>query len=151
MVKSVWLGWLVGLAGSALATDYGTFESPANDARMKFRYWLPDASVDIPTVQKDIEAAASLGAGTVEFLPLYNYGGSLAGPPKGADWAKYGFGTPAFNKVFKASLQAAKNAGIKMDFALGPNQGQGVPSNTTDYGLHWDLVSFYFGYRGWQG
>jgi hypothetical protein len=28
-----------------------------------------------------------------------------------------------------------------MDFALGANQGQGVPAETTDPGLHWDLVS----------
>ena len=123
------------------ATNYGTFADPANNARMKFRYWLPDAGVDIPTVQRDIEAAGELGAGAVEFLPLYNYGGSLAGPPQGADWATYGFGTPAFNKVFKASLQTANKAGMRMDFALGPNQGQGVPAHTTDRGLHWDLVS----------
>jgi hypothetical protein len=135
------LGGLILLAELATATDYGTFDNPANNARMKFRYWLPDASVDISTVQSDIEAAGAVGAGAVELLPLYNYGGSLAGPPVGADWAKYGFGTPAFNEVFKASLQAAKDAGMRMDFALGPNQGQGVPAKTTDPGLHWDLVS----------
>ena len=141
MYGSPLLGGLILLAELATAADYGTFLDPANNARMKFRYWLPDASVDIATVQSDIEAAGAIGAGSVELLPLYNYGGSLAGPPVGADWAKYGFGTPAFNEVFKASLQAAKNAGLRMDFALGPNQGQGVPAKTTDYGLHWDLVS----------
>ncbi|KAJ5864500.1 uncharacterized protein N7529_006416 [Penicillium soppii] len=129
------------LAKMALGIDYGTFDEPAINARMKFRYWLPDASVDVITVQHDIKAAGALGAGTVEFLPLYNYGASLAGPPKGADWATYGFGTPAFNDVFKASLRAAKDAGIRMDFALGPSAGQGVPSTVTDAGLHWDLVS----------
>lgn len=126
----------------AAPDDYGTFADPANHARMKFRYWLPDASVDIETVKNDIQAAGDLGVGAVEFLPLYNYGGSLAGPPKGVDWATYGFGTPAFNKVFKASLRAAKDAGMRFDFALGPSQGQGVPARTTDRGLHWDLVSW---------
>lgn len=135
------LSGLILLAELATATDHGTFLDPANTARMKFRYWLPDASVDIATVQSDIGAAGAIGAGAVEFLPLYNYGGSLAGPPVGADWAKYGFGTPVFNEIFKASLKAAKNAGMRMDFALGPSQGQGVPAKTTDYGLHWDLVS----------
>jgi hypothetical protein len=129
------------LAEIASAIKYGTFVDPANNARMKFRYWLPDASVDIATVQSDIKAAGALGAGGVELVPLYNYGASLAGPPKGADWAAYGFGTPAFAKVFKASLQAAKDAGMRMDFAIGPSAGQGVPAETTDQGLHWDLVS----------
>ncbi|KAJ5527610.1 hypothetical protein N7513_011769 [Penicillium frequentans] len=136
------LSGLILLAELATATDHGTFLDPANTARMKFRYWLPDASVDIATVQSDIGAAGAIGAGAVEFLPLYNYGGSLAGPPVGADWAKYGFGTPVFNEIFKASLKAAKNAGMRMDFALGPSQGQGVPAKTTDYGLHWDLAPF---------
>lgn len=27
-----------------------------------------------------------------------------------------------------------------MDFALGPNQGQGVPAEYNDEGLQWDLV-----------
>ncbi|CAG7921801.1 unnamed protein product [Penicillium olsonii] len=130
------------LIGVASANDYGTFQEPANNARLKFRYWLPDASVDIATVQRDIKAAGALGAGAVEFVPLYNYGASLAAPPKGADWATYGFGTPAFNKVFKASLQACKEAGMRMDFALGPSAAQGVPSEATDAGLHWDLTHF---------
>ncbi|KAK5797798.1 hypothetical protein VI817_004089 [Penicillium citrinum] len=91
----------------------------------------------------DIEAAGALGAGAVEFLPLYYYGESLAGPPEGADWATYGFETPAFRKVFKASLQAVKKAGVPVDFALGANQGQGVPAETTDPGLHWDLAPYH--------
>lgn len=86
------LGGLILLAELAIATDYGTFLDPANNARMKFRYWLPDASVDIATIQSDIEAAGAIGAGAVEILPLYNYGGSLAGPPVGADWAKTDLG-----------------------------------------------------------
>lgn len=129
------------LTEAAGASGFGTFLSPANNESMKFRYWLPDASVDMQTVQDDIQAAGSLGAGAVELLPLYNYGGSLAGPPSGADWATYGFGTPAFRNIFKASLKAAKSAGMRMDFSLGANQGQGVPAETTDPGLHWDLVS----------
>lgn len=128
------------LTPAVTSSEYGTFQSPSNDARLKFRYWLPDASVDINTIQSDIKAAGSIGAGGVEFVPLYNYGASLAPPPKGADWGTYGFGTPAFNERFKASLKAAKDVGMMMDFAIGPSQGQGVPAVTTDAGLHWDLV-----------
>lgn len=119
-----------------------TFQDPENTDRIKFRYWLPDASVNTTTVQNDIRSASSIGAGGVELLPLYNYGGSLAAPPSGADWATYGFGTEAYSRVLKASLQAAKDAGVVFDFSLGPNQGQGVPAETTDRGLHWDLVCF---------
>ncbi|KAI2831767.1 CAZyme family GH106 [Aspergillus niger] len=78
----------------------------------------------------------------MELLGLYNYGGSLAPQPAGADWATYGFGTPAFNAIFKASLQSAKSTGMIFDFALGPSQGQGVPANPNDEGLHWDLAPF---------
>ncbi|KAL4919234.1 hypothetical protein BDW62DRAFT_209946 [Aspergillus aurantiobrunneus] len=124
------------------ANSHDTFQSPANSERVKFRYWLPDASVDTDTVQRDIQSAGSIGAGGVQFLPLYNYGASLAPPPDGADWATYGFGTQAYNALLKASLQAAKNAGLVFDFALGPNQGQGVPAAVTDEGLHWDLAPF---------
>ncbi|KAL3263330.1 hypothetical protein ABHI18_001867 [Aspergillus niger] len=93
-------------------------------------------------VVRDIEEAGAIGAGGMELLGLYNYGGSLAPQPAGADWATYGFGTPAFNAIFKASLQSAKSTGMIFDFALGPSQGQGVPANPNDEGLHWDLAPF---------
>ncbi|KAJ5902072.1 hypothetical protein N7495_002600, partial [Penicillium taxi] len=57
--------------------------------------------------------------------------------PIGANWSEYGFGTLAFANFFKAALVAHKEA---MDFALGPNQGQGVPAKSDDEGLQWDLV-----------
>lgn len=122
-------------------SEYGTFDTPSNSARVKFRYWLPDASVDVHTVQEDIHSAAEIGIGGIEFLPLYNYGGSLAPAPNGSDWARDGFGTQAFCELFKGSLQTAKRDGLVFDFAIGPNQGQGVPASPTDKGLHWDLVS----------
>ncbi|OJZ88644.1 hypothetical protein ASPFODRAFT_130526 [Aspergillus luchuensis CBS 106.47] len=135
-------GALLIAQAAAAASSHGTFSSPANDVRLKFRYWLPDASVDTDTVVKDIKEAGAIGAGGVELLGLYNYGGSLAPQPDGADWATYGFGTPAFNTILKASLQSVKDTGMVFDFALGPNQGQGVPAKTTDEGLHWDLAPF---------
>ncbi|RDH18585.1 hypothetical protein M747DRAFT_316391 [Aspergillus niger ATCC 13496] len=107
-----------------------------------FYIYISDASVDTNTVVKDIEEAGAIGAGGMELLGLYNYGGSLAPQPAGADWATYGFGTPAFNAIFKASLQSAKSTGMIFDFALGPSQGQGVPANPNDEGLHWDLAPF---------
>ncbi|KAK5170341.1 uncharacterized protein LTR77_004928 [Saxophila tyrrhenica] len=117
---------------------YGTFEHPAARARPRFRYWLPDASVDPSTVQNDIRSAANLGIGGIELLPFYNYGG---GTPV-VDWVKYGFGTPAFNRIFRAALETHRECGLYMDFAMGPNQGQGVPAETDNPGLQWDLRTY---------
>lgn len=122
--------------------DYGTFKSPSARVRPRFRYWLPDASVDHSTVQQNIKSAGTLGAGGVEFLPFYNYGGQNGAPPPGADWSTYGFGTRAFSEMFLAALQAHQESGLVMDFPLGPNQGQGVPADPDDEGLQWDLVSY---------
>ncbi|KAL4803123.1 hypothetical protein BDV18DRAFT_153809 [Aspergillus unguis] len=119
-----------------------SFSSPPPSQRLTFRYWLPDASVNTSTVQSNILSSAEIGAGGIEFLPLYNYGASLGPPPEGADWAKDGFGTRSFNEVFKGALQAARDAGLSFDFAVGPSQGQGVPADVGDEGLHWDLAPF---------
>jgi len=121
--------------------DHGTFESPAAIARPRFRYWLPDASVSPDIVKQNIGSSGSIGAGGVEFLPFYNYGGELGGAPPGSDWSTYNFGTEASTKLFIAALEAHHSNGLLMDFALGPNQGQGVPASPDDEGLQWDLVS----------
>lgn len=123
----------------------GSFQDPAARLRPRFRYWLPDAGVDVKTVQDNIKSAGAIGAGGVEFLPFYNYGGQLTPAPAGSNWSKDGFGTPAFKKVFMAALQAHKEAGLALDFALGPNQGQGVPADPADEGLQWDLVRASYG------
>lgn len=118
----------------------GTFENPSVQTRPRFRYWLPDAGVDKEIVATNIKDNGILGAGGVEFLPFYNYGGETTSKAPQADWVTNGFGTPAFRDVFRAALQAHKDAGLLMDFALGPNQGQGVPAEIDDEGLQWDLV-----------
>ena len=130
---------LCALSNYAVASDYGSFEKPGANVRARFRYWMPDSSVDPAVVKADIHASAALGAGGVELLPFYNYGGGIA--PPGVNWSTYGFGTPAFLQLFRAALEAHRETGTKMDFALGPNQGQGVPAASDDEGLQWDLVS----------
>lgn len=120
--------------------NYGTFQAPSARVRPRFRYWLPDPSVDVATVKANIKSAGAIGAGGVEFLAFFNYGGQIGGVPPGTDWSTYNFGTPAFQTIFRAALEAHKENGMFMDFALGPNQGQGVPAQTDDEGLQWDLV-----------
>lgn len=101
---------------------------------------LPDAGVSDDILRADIGNISSIGAGGFELLPFYLYGlvGEEYGP---ADWAEFGYGTPAFKKVFTTAAQAAKKHGLVMDFAIGPNQGQGVPAIPETPGLALELVS----------
>ncbi|KAJ9668901.1 hypothetical protein H2201_001147 [Coniosporium apollinis] len=84
---------------------------------------------------------SSVGAGGFEFLPFYLYGFRDNSEVPLPDWATYGFGTPAFNEIFKGALQAAQDNGILMDFAVGANQGQGVPSVPETPGLAVHLLA----------
>ncbi|UPL03174.1 hypothetical protein LCI18_014108 [Fusarium solani-melongenae] len=100
----------------------------------------PPAASHASTVVADIRRADDVGAGGVEFIPFYQYGGDAGGVPPGADWTKYGYGTRPFLELFRQALEAHKSRGITMDFSLGANQGQGVPAESDDEGLQWDLV-----------
>jgi hypothetical protein len=120
----------------------GTFRYPGSRIRPRFRYWLPDASVDGQVVAADIKSAGSIGAGGVEFVPFFNYGGDHGAQPKGANWSTFAFGSPAYRELLVDALRAHKESGLYMDMAIGPNQGQGVPASPDDEGLQWDLVSW---------
>lgn len=88
------------------------------------------------SVQEDIRQIAAVGAGGLEFVPFYNYG---LGPAL-TDWSVYGFGTEAFKGVLYTALNASATHNFVFDFALGPNQGAGVPSVVEDVGLAKELV-----------
>ncbi|KAJ5954301.1 hypothetical protein N7501_008580 [Penicillium viridicatum] len=120
----------------------GTFANPSAQVRPFFRYWLPDASVDPTVVASDIRSAAEVGAGGIEFLPYYGYGGTIGGNPPGSDWVTYGFGSAPFQHLLQMALEAAKENSILVDIVLGPNQGQGVPASPDADGIQWDLVPF---------
>ncbi|KAH1656554.1 hypothetical protein KXV37_003136 [Aspergillus fumigatus] len=133
---------LAGIKVSASGVDPG-FANPDVVYRPKFRYWLPDASVPADVVQEDIARIAEAGGGGIEFLPFYLYGlptaqSMNATPP--TDWNVYGFGTPAFNDLFRAALNASKESKVRMDFAIGANQGQGVPAVPGTPGLAVQLL-----------
>ncbi|KAF6831550.1 hypothetical protein CMUS01_07286 [Colletotrichum musicola] len=120
---------------------HDNFLDPPAVQRPRFRYWLPDGSVEPDVVKSDIRAAGDIGAGGVEFLPFYNYGGGLGPPPAGVNWSAYGFGTPPHLRLLTAALEAHNESGLAMDFSLGPNQGQGVPAEPDTEGLQWDLFA----------
>ena len=84
---------------------------------------------------------AAAGAGGIEFLPFYLYGlPQIDNPIPPTDWAQFGFGTPAFNRIFKSALIAANDSEVRLDFSMGASQGQGVPSKPVVPGLAVELV-----------
>lgn len=77
--------------------DKASFQDPGPRMRPKFRYWIPDASVEADVLSQDVKRAKDAGMGGLELLGYYLYGGP---PENGAgrgtyapvDWAEYGFG-----------------------------------------------------------
>ncbi|KAI9687503.1 MAG: hypothetical protein M1822_002113 [Bathelium mastoideum] len=123
------------------AIDAGTFQNPSVNVRPRFRYWVPDASVDHEQAAQDVATAKAAGAGGVEVLGYYLYN-SAPGNYAPSDWATYGWGTPAWKQLFDAIAQAHQDNGMIMDFAMGPNQGQGVPADPDNDGLMWDINAY---------
>jgi hypothetical protein len=101
---------------------------------------LPDASIPIESLQRDIADLASIGAGGFEFVPFYSYGNPTGATPP-TDWNVYGFGTEAYRGVFEAALEAAVQNDVLMDFSLGASQGQGTPAEPKADGLAVHLVT----------
>lgn len=126
--------------------DYGSFQNPSSHVRPRFRYWIPDASVKPSDTAADFAKVKAVGMGGLELLGYYLYGDfprTIAeGGPIPTDWTRHGWGTPAWKELQDAALRAAKEYGLIMDFALGPNQGAGVPARTNDGGIMWDLWPF---------
>jgi hypothetical protein len=87
------------LIGTALAVDLGSFSNPSSQSRARFRYWIPDASVDLDAVAADIKSAGAVGAGGVELLGYYWYG-DQDGETVSTDWTKYTWGTTAWSTFF---------------------------------------------------
>lgn len=95
---------------------------------------MPDASADVEYVKQDLQAIAEAGAGGFEWLPYYQFGGVPT------NWSDVGYGTEAFRNLNQAAMSSAFDLGILMDFAVGANQGQGVPANPETNGLAVHMV-----------
>ncbi|KAK5738055.1 hypothetical protein LTR17_006298 [Elasticomyces elasticus] len=109
--------------------DYGTFQDPFVHVRPRFRYWVPDASVDLDEVAADFAAVKAVGMGGIELLGIIYMATILRKPD-------------AWKRLQDTCLQATKNLGMLMDFSLGPNQGAGVPVDQNDPGVMWNLWPF---------
>ncbi|RYC81627.1 hypothetical protein BFJ63_vAg15487 [Fusarium oxysporum f. sp. narcissi] len=126
------------------AVDAGTFQNPSVNVRPRFRYWTPDASADPDYLRSDVSTVGAIGAGGFELLGYYLYGGTPEGTGNFSpvDWSIYGWGTPAWRDQLNVVAQAHRDNGLIMDFAMGPNQGQGVPAEPGIDGLAWDLYPY---------
>lgn len=126
--------------------DYGNFKDPSVHVRPRFRYWIPDASVNLDEVRNDFALINKAGLGGMELLGYYLYGdypgGIAEGGPAPTDWTKYGWGSEAWKVLTQVALEATRDEGLIMDFALGPNQGSGVPAEPDDDGVMWDLIPY---------
>ncbi|KAL4901559.1 hypothetical protein BDW74DRAFT_181570 [Aspergillus multicolor] len=117
------------------------FKSPSAEYRTRYRYWIPDASVNITSVISDIEAIKTIGGGGIQFLPFYNFGFNM-NPTElpYAAWTEYAFGSEPFKEVFKTAVNASKANDLGFTFFIGGSQGQGVPSEPLTKGLAVHLV-----------
>ncbi|KAJ2987274.1 hypothetical protein NUW58_g4599 [Xylaria curta] len=116
------------------ASFFDDFVIPEVQYRPKFRYWLPDASADVDAVVQDVANIAAVGAGGLEFLPYYQLG------PQPTNWSEYGFGSEPHRIIFRAVMKAAAEHKVQLDFSVGGNQGQGVPSEPEEVGLALELA-----------
>lgn len=109
MSQSIRLGWSLPVDHTddqVLAEiDAGTFQAPSVNVRPRFRYWIPDASIDLDTLVDDVKEVARIGASGFELLGFYLYGGPPAGFGTYApvDWSIYGWGTEAWRMSRSAS------------------------------------------------
>ncbi|KAL2835883.1 hypothetical protein BJX68DRAFT_273689 [Aspergillus pseudodeflectus] len=110
------------------------FTTPPVEYRPKFRYWLPDASVDPDVVRDDLRQMAAVGAGGFELLPYFELGDDPS------HWGEFGYGTEAYRRIFRVAMETAKEEGLLMDFAVAANQGQGVPAAPGTEGLAMHLT-----------
>lgn len=122
--------------------SYGAFQAPSVHVRPRFRDWIPDASVSLEEVTADVAHMKSVGMGGLELLRYHLYGNYPFATSIPTDWTLYGWGTDAWKKLQVAVFQAVKDNGMIFDFALGPNQGAGVPADENDPGVMWDLWPF---------
>ncbi|KAI0468585.1 hypothetical protein F4859DRAFT_524163 [Xylaria cf. heliscus] len=116
------------------ASIFDGFVSPEVQYRPKFRYWLPDASADVDAVIQDVTDIAAVGAGGLEFLPYYQLGSQPT------NWSEYGFGSESHRTIFRAVMETVAEHGVLLDFSIGGNQGQGVPSKPEEVGLALELA-----------
>lgn len=106
---------------------------------MLINHRIPDASISIESIRRDISDLAAVGSGGLELVPFYFYGNPTNSQTP-TDWETYGFGMEPFETVFRETLQSAVSNELLFDFSLGASQGQGSPVKAGTDGLSIQLV-----------
>ena len=112
------------------------FNGATASYKPRFRYVVPEASVDPQVVAQDIAEIAKVDAGGIELL------GYPGGVLPQIDWTINSWGGQAWKEITKAALRATKELGLILDVAIGPFQGAGTPAPYDDVGIMWDLLAF---------
>ncbi|EPQ27536.1 uncharacterized protein PFL1_05074 [Pseudozyma flocculosa PF-1] len=99
-----------------------SFSSPR--AGVRWRHWIQDACLEDAALQRDVAAMADVGSEGFELLSYQSYG--QRGPTL-LDPTRCSFGSDHFSDVFVDYVEAARQHGMVMDWAMGPNQAAGVP------------------------
>ncbi|WP_461060842.1 glycosyl hydrolase [Streptomyces pseudoechinosporeus] len=114
-------------AASATGSVPRAFASPAPAVRPRFRWWWPDALVDVDEIRREVDQIADAGFGGVEIAAVTH---SMTAP---IDPAKYGWGTRAWTTAVEAALRRAAEREVTVDLTLGPAWPASVPSITPDH------------------
>ncbi|KAL0565735.1 hypothetical protein V5O48_016289 [Marasmius crinis-equi] len=125
--------------------DRSSFANPRTGP--KFRYWLQDSSADLDILRRDVAEMAKVGSSGFELISYQSYGGfdDIVRGEVIIDPTDVAFGSDAFVAVTKTLVQAAKDNGVTIDFALGPNQGAGVPVRPDEVDQEGLLTELAFG------
>jgi len=150
LMHSLSFAWLLATCNVALCIVHSfgapqhrtkaVLRNPSDDAtalyKPRFRYVIPEASVDPQVVAHDIAEIAKVDAGGIELL------GYPGGVLPQIDWTINSWGGQAWREITKAALRSTKELGLILDVAIGPFQGAGTPAPYDDVGIMWDLLAF---------
>ncbi|GAA2883923.1 glycosyl hydrolase [Streptosporangium fragile] len=106
----------------------GWFANPGSAVRPRFRWWWPDAKVDLAEIRREVDQIADAGFGGAEIAAVHH---SIRDKSI-LDVAVNGWGTPAWNAAVEAALDQAAKRGITIDITLGPSWPAAVPTITAD-------------------
>jgi len=90
------------------------FADPAGAERPKFRWWWPGGAVDDAELARELGQMRDAGYGGAELAVLPIGLDGDRGPEQGR------WGTPEFQAHVRAALEAARDAGQRLDFTIGP-------------------------------
>ena len=123
-LRLVWLFTSIGVATAQQLRRYrdDSFRSPR--AGVRWRHWIQDAYIEPGVLESDVQAMATVGSEGFELLSYQSYG--ERGPTL-EDPTNYSYGSTRLTEVLVRYAEQAREYGMFMDWAMGPDQAAGVP------------------------